>query len=57
MKPHPLLLATLLLALVVPTGCTSLSRMSQVAMDHSLPIGPPNRVASACISLSYSPVH
>ncbi|XBV15885.1 hypothetical protein BIKONL_003395 [Pseudomonas putida] len=46
MKPHPLLLASLLLALVAPTGCTSLSRMSQVAMDHSLPIGPPNRVTA-----------
>ncbi|MFG0412634.1 type VI secretion system lipoprotein TssJ [Pseudomonas sp. zjy_8] len=56
MKPHPLLLATLLLALVVPTGCTSLSRMSQVAMDHSLPIGPPkDHPTEVAFSINASP--
>ncbi|MFG0753247.1 type VI secretion system lipoprotein TssJ [Pseudomonas sp. TYF_14] len=56
MKPHPLLLASLLLALVVPTGCTSLSRMSQVAMDHSLPIGPPqDHPTEVAFSINASP--
>ncbi|MEN5128153.1 type VI secretion system lipoprotein TssJ [Pseudomonas alloputida] len=56
MKPHPLLLATLLLTLVVPTGCTSLSRMSQVAMDHSLPIGPPkDHPTEVAFSINASP--
>lgn len=56
MKPHPLLLAPLLFALVVPTGCTSLSRMSQVAMDHSLPIGPPkDHPTEVAFSINASP--
>ncbi|MEZ1839628.1 type VI secretion system lipoprotein TssJ [Pseudomonas putida] len=41
MTSHPLLFAPLLIALVGLAGCTSLSRVSQVVMDPSLPIGPP----------------
>lgn len=46
----------LLLALLGLAGCTSLSRMSQVALDHSLPIGPPeDHPTQVAFSINASP--
>ncbi|CAI3805965.1 hypothetical protein GLGCALEP_03888 [Pseudomonas sp. MM221] len=50
------LIAPLLVALLGLPGCTSLSRMSQVVMDHSLPIGPPkDHPTEVAFSINASP--
>ncbi len=50
------LIAPLLVALLGLSGCTSLSRMSQVVMDHSLPIGSPkDHPTEVAFSLNASP--
>lgn len=51
------LLATpLLLALLGSSGCTSLSRMSQVMLDHSVPIGAPqDHPTEVAFSINASP--
>ncbi|WP_449432100.1 type VI secretion system lipoprotein TssJ [Pseudomonas putida] len=47
---------TLLALMTGASGCTSLSRMSQVAMDHSLPIGPPkDHPTEVAFSINASP--
>ena len=47
---------TLMTALIGLTGCTSLSRMSQVLTDHSLPIGPPkDHPTEVAFSINASP--
>lgn len=55
MTRHPF--ATALLAMLLGlSGCTSLSRMSQVVMDHSLPIGPPkDHPTEIAFSINASP--
>ncbi|MFJ4453976.1 type VI secretion system lipoprotein TssJ [Pseudomonas sp. NPDC089392] len=46
----------LMAALIGLSGCTSLSRMSQVVMDHSLPIGPPkDHPTEVAFSINASP--
>ena len=55
MTPHPFA-AALLAVLLGLSGCTSLSRMSQVAMDPSLPIGPPtDHPTEIAFSINASP--
>lgn len=46
----------LLLALIGASGCTSLSRMSQVMLDHSVPIGAPqDQPTEVAFSINASP--
>ncbi|MFF7066158.1 type VI secretion system lipoprotein TssJ [Pseudomonas sp. NPDC008258] len=53
---QPLWVAPLLVTVLGLTGCTSLSRMSQVVMDHSLPIGPPkDHPTAVAFSINASP--
>ncbi len=52
----PRVAASLLIALIGLSGCTSLSRMSQVMMDHSLPIGAPkDHLTEVAFSINASP--
>lgn len=56
MTRQPLLVAALLVAMFGGAGCTSLSRMGQVAMDHTLPIGPPkDHPTQVAFSINASP--
>ncbi|MEN5035434.1 type VI secretion system lipoprotein TssJ [Pseudomonas sp. TWI929] len=53
---RPPFVVALLAILIGITGCTSLSRMSQVVMDHSLPIGPPkDHPTEVAFSINASP--
>jgi len=55
MTRHPLAV-TLLTMLIGLSGCTSLSRVSQVVMDPSLPIGPPkDHPTEVAFSINASP--
>ena len=55
MKRHPLAV-TLLAVLIWLSGCTPLSRVSQVIMDPSLPIGPPkDHPTEVAYSINASP--
>ncbi|MGH8485532.1 MAG: type VI secretion system lipoprotein TssJ, partial [Pseudomonas sp.] len=56
MKPRTFMAAPLLAALIGVTGCTNLSRMYQVMMDPSLPIGvPQDHPTEIAFSLNASP--
>lgn len=55
MTRHSFVVA-LLTALIGLAGCTSLNRMSQVVMDHSVPIGPPkDHPTEVAFSINASP--